>query len=385
MKVKYFWPVPGLFLLISYLIIPDVIIVIATIIAWGIATVFIIGVMFLCAIGWQRFLGERAERKAKDYEAKWKKYQTIQDGFGMVHLLNLKTDIIENLSAFPGTHHNGQWQDPHPAAATAWFALVGSKSKSESPANLLSTTELEERPETLKDLLDSYPHLMIIGGTGSGKTTVINQVINHRLSQYPQAKVLWLSTHTNLDIAIGNVHPRALCVQKTEQIAIALQDILQVYEGRRDKAGIYQQIILAMDEWPELIDDIDNAGYVLKKLSRGTRKTNMNLILASQGGNVGDLGLQGFANVKENFAEIYLNPKLTQENRAVWQMFDNKSSRVEIDLMGPFYGGSQPRVLQLTATVEKKTCPMCSGLVNDNQKYCSNACKQRAYRERYGK
>src|SRR3990172_8732031 len=102
--------------------------VIGVIIVAGIASI-IIGVMGLVLygglVGWQRF-------KRVKYQTEASKYIHYQDGFGMSHLLNVKTGWVENLSTFPGSHHNGRYEDPPPAAAAAWYALVG-KVRAESP------------------------------------------------------------------------------------------------------------------------------------------------------------------------------------------------------------------------------------------------------------
>lgn len=116
-------------------------------------------------------------------ERKRQKYEIIKDGFGMVHLLNLETDIIENLSAYPGTHHNGRWEDPHPAAAAAWFALVG-KTRSESPVNLLpaTVTTVESQIDLLNVMTQPTQSYAIIAGQQVGKTYQARRIAQHWIS-----------------------------------------------------------------------------------------------------------------------------------------------------------------------------------------------------------
>src|SRR3990172_2598565 len=57
-------------------------------------------------LGVEHALIRQATRQKAQAEARAARYVSHQDGFGMVHLHSLDTDIIENLSAFPGTHHN---------------------------------------------------------------------------------------------------------------------------------------------------------------------------------------------------------------------------------------------------------------------------------------
>lgn len=191
-----------------------------------------------------------------------------------------------------------------------------------------------DKPKTLYDLLNGYPHLMLIGSTNSGKTTQMSAAVEYRLKQYPNAKLVWLSTHAELD---KNRIPRqAYVFSQPELIARALCDLFQAYRQRYQRDGNYSQIILAMDEWPEIIEELKDlgieAGDYLRRMSRGARKTNFNLILASHGANVGDLGIAGHSTVKRDFAEVHLEVSLTKRNRAIWQQFDKKSSRVGIEL-----------------------------------------------------
>ena len=66
-------------------------------------------ILFFSLAAKERYLTLKANRQKDERESRHSKYKVIQDGFGMSHLLNIDTDIIENLSAFPGTHHNGKW------------------------------------------------------------------------------------------------------------------------------------------------------------------------------------------------------------------------------------------------------------------------------------
>lgn len=145
------------------------------------AMVALITIIFGAATAVERWRKMRTEREASRYEARRRKYEIIKDGFGMVHLLNLETDIIENLSAFPGTHHNGRWEDPHPAAAAAWFALVG-RVRSESPVGLLPAGQQvvsEPQMDLLTVMTQPTQSYAIIAGQQVGKTFQARRIANH--------------------------------------------------------------------------------------------------------------------------------------------------------------------------------------------------------------
>ena len=131
----------------------------------------------------EAILTRKAKRLKEDYEAKSAKYREYKDGFGMLHLLNLDTDIVENLSVNPTSHHNGTWQEPPKTAMMAWFALVSR----DKQINQQVVQQLPAQAESQLDLLTIFTQptqsYAIIAGQQVGKTFQAR-----RIAQY------WLST-----------------------------------------------------------------------------------------------------------------------------------------------------------------------------------------------
>lgn len=139
----------------------------------------IIGVLTFSSLWAKEYLLHRqADRKKAEREAHHAKYKVIQDGFGMSHLLNVDTDIIENLSAFPGTHHNGKWEEPHPAAAQAWFALIAKRGV-ESPTQHLLPSSQPTPIDLLKVMTQPTQSYAILGGQQQGKTYQAQLIAQH--------------------------------------------------------------------------------------------------------------------------------------------------------------------------------------------------------------
>ena len=154
--------------------------------AYGFLTLLSITLVWLainfCLLAREYRLTKKAYRETEQYNAKAAKYRDYQDGFGMKHLLNLDTNTVENLSTFPGSHHNGQYVDPPPAAAAAWYALVG-KVRAESPVNLLpSTTQQESQLDLLTIFTQPTQSYAIIAGQQVGKTFQARRLAQHWLS-----------------------------------------------------------------------------------------------------------------------------------------------------------------------------------------------------------
>lgn len=129
---------------------------------------------------------------------------------------------------------NGQktYDEPDDIEIEAWNKFNRPKTIEKLlPVAKTTIIDNEPQPEYLYDLLDSYPHLMLVGGTNSGKTTTMRMAVDYLAQKYDTNKIVWLSTHANLDI--GKVHPSAKVFQESEKIAQVLQDIFNIYEQRR--------------------------------------------------------------------------------------------------------------------------------------------------------
>ena len=141
------------------------------------------GLLFFGLIAREFLLTRRAHRLKVQNEAKHAKYQVIQDGFGMAHLLNVDTDIIENLSAFPGSHHNGKWEEPHPAAAAAWHSLISKRSTDSPVTHLLPPPQPQASIDLLKVMTQPTQSYAILGGQQQGKTFQAQLIAQHWTQQ----------------------------------------------------------------------------------------------------------------------------------------------------------------------------------------------------------
>jgi len=128
------------------------------------------------------YLEKRAKRQVEEYSAKSSKYRDYQDGFGMLHLLNLDTNKVENLSTYPGSHHNGTWEEPARTAMMAWFALVSR----DKQINQQVAQQLPAQVESSLDLLTIFTQptqsYAIIAGQQVGKTFQARRIAQHWLS-----------------------------------------------------------------------------------------------------------------------------------------------------------------------------------------------------------
>lgn len=176
MTAKIITAMVAVIVIISFLIIfRDIVAPIFQVVLFSMAIIAI-----LLALGVFIFLVHSAIEKMRktSLERKSMQYQTHTDGFGMLYLVNVASGIIENLSAYPGSHRNGHWENPEPAAAAAWEKLLNKRS-GESPVAYLMPPEQKPQLDLMTIMTQPTQSYSIIGGQHVGKTHVARKIASY--------------------------------------------------------------------------------------------------------------------------------------------------------------------------------------------------------------
>ena len=204
------------------------------------------------------------------------------------------------------------------------------------------------------DLINVGHHFLLIGDTDSGKTTLAKHFINH----IGISNTIVCDPHAKHNNWPDNVK----VAQRYDEIVKVIQATVKLMDNRYDKPGQYKLVLLVIDELPSIIDNAkSDVGPMIRRLSREGRKVDIRLLIMSQGENVGDLGQKGYSSMKYNFVKVLLTKQTTMQNYA--KVVYANGDRDAISLLGPVNGC--------------KVCGKATGKM-----YCSNACKQKAYRYR---
>jgi hypothetical protein len=148
------------------------------------------------------------------------------------------------------------------------------------------------------------PHLMILGETGSGKSTICKYLVSQ-----VNAPCLIIDPHAAPTdwrgfTVIGSGRNYGDIATEFERLA----NLMQIrYEARDKGISQFDPLIVIIDEFPAIASSLGKgATDTVKLLAREARKVSIRMCLLSQGAEVKTLGLEGEGSIRECFAMLRL-------------------------------------------------------------------------------
>ncbi|GEM_PF-5821603 len=166
---------------------------------------------------------------------------------------------------------------------------------------------LNERP-------DDVPHVLILGPTGSGKTTFAAALLGRRPD-------LVLVLTPKVKPADWRGSP-VVSLDDTGSYAPIARAIAAIEAERRRRLVLLRQgtalddLTIVLDEAPDLADEVPGTGDLIRKLGQMGRDLRMRMLVLSTSQNVKDLGLEGRGRARENYAWVRLRPALNSQRTA---------------------------------------------------------------------
>lgn len=244
--------------------------------------------------------------------------------FGVSNRLDKLTDYV---SGYSGISHN---QSHH--SYSQWLQASLAPPKREiaiAQPEIVTPVKYAPIESSLKK-----PHLMILGETGSGKSTICKYLVSQ-----VNAPCLIIDPHASPTdwrgfTVTGSGRNYSDIATEFERLA----NLMQIRYEQRDK-GIsqFEPLIVIIDEFPAIASSLGkNATDTVKLLAREARKVSIRMCLLSQGAEVKTLGLEGEGSIRECFAMLRLgNFALTHgkqsKDKAIGEALDNSDRPAMLD------------------------------------------------------
>jgi hypothetical protein len=180
------------------------------------------------------------------------------------------------------------------------------------------------------------PHLMILGETGSGKSTICKYLVSK-----VNAPCLIIDPHASpADWRGFNVTGSGRNYSDIATEFERLANLMQIrYEARDKGISHFDPLIVIIDEFPAIASSLGKgATDTVKLLAREARKVSIRMCLLSQGAEVKTLGLEGEGSIRECFAMLRLgNFALSHgkqsKDKAIGEALENSDRPAMLDQM----------------------------------------------------
>jgi len=178
------------------------------------------------------------------------------------------------------------------------------------------------------------PHLMILGETGSGKSTICKFLVSQ-----VNAPCLIIDPHASPNDwkgfnVIGSGRNYGDIATEFQRLADLMQSL---YEQRDHGITQFEPLLVIIDEFPAIASSLGKgATDTVKLLAREARKVSIRMCLLSQGAEVKTLGLEGEGSIRECFAMLRLgnfalNHAKSLKDKAIGEAVENQDRPAMLD------------------------------------------------------
>ena len=228
-------------------------------------------------------------------------------------------------------YSNGVYQQPTAEEKEAWRIFTRPTRIVSEPATPL----LEAPKKPLMQYLDEAQRCLIVGGSGSGKTTVLQ----HLVEMKQNSSIYIIDPHAYPQKWNGNIVGLGRNYAAIAETLLSLVELMnsryvEISQGRLD----HPPVTIIIDEWRSITHNLPDAAEAIRTLLTESRKANFSIYVASHSDRAKPLGLQGEYDLKEGFTVVRLSFK---DNQHIAMVESLGKEQVPAALPGSFLGYSE--------------------------------------------
>lgn len=202
-------------------------------------------------------------------------------------------------------------------SATNYQAWLNHSMKPPSREVAIAPVDLPPEPVKYSDIKQalSKPHILVLGETGSGKSTLVKFLVANAI-----APSLVLDSHAAPDdwqsmTVIGMGRNYQAIGDEVDRLVALMNNR---YEARGKGQKTFEPLIVILDEFPACVANLGKSfTEAIMLLVRESRKVSIRLIVLSQGAEVKALGIEGQGSIRECFAVVALGKFATDKAKSM--------------------------------------------------------------------
>lgn len=235
----------------------------------------------------------------------------------------------------PRVYGAGGWTEPSRTEIASYLAWLEAQRRRSLPAGEGAAADLaaaSARP--LLDYLQDLERGLVVGPPGSGKTTILQHIIDTR-----PGDVVVIDPHDDQHTwpetaqVVGGGQDYPAIESALAQMADLVRDR---YQQRSAGQAQFPPVILILDEWYEIFQELPGAATYVKKILTGGRKVSSGVLIGSHSERVGPLGIRGEGDLKASYTVIRLRGDRANGFSGTIDLGDGE---MPIALPGPYLPG----------------------------------------------
>ncbi|MCL4300558.1 MAG: hypothetical protein KJ077_32780 [Anaerolineae bacterium] len=213
------------------------------------------------------------------------------------------------LHQMPQWRINGTPADPTPAELATFQAFLASRHARAALPTPASEIVIEANPIDLLELIDTYPHTLVWGGSGNGKTSLLRTISYRRKLQGHRVLILDSREHPAKWQGLDRMETPEKISRVISVLFRILNHNVEALRTGQATENDFEKITIVTDEWTEIVAENDTARTFIATMVRQSRKYGIHLVFATQTNLAADIGLNGRYKAINGFLQLELKKR----------------------------------------------------------------------------